>query len=292
MNTTSERMTVVILTKNEEKTLARCLDAIPSGYPVAVLDSGSTDQTLEIAKRYGCIIHEHPWAGYAQQRNHALTACGITTPWVLFIDADEVFPAQFFDWVEASWDHELREADAVMVPSYFFLRGKCLRHAPGYPVYHARLLRREKVRFHAHHEGGFGENIEEGCRIVYGTIPYAHYFYDGELIEWMHKHVDHASREIRVNKAGITLNRRKRLSLLFGNSPLRAPARFIYHYLFCRGFLDGREGLEFSLMFAWYEANKYLLARYGEAERGGWVSARMSGTDVVGAGLARDPVAR
>jgi glycosyltransferase involved in cell wall biosynthesis len=263
MSRTGDLLTVVILTKNEEKTLERCLDAIPSGYPVLVLDSGSTDQTLEIAKRYDCSIHEHPWEGYAQQRNHALTGCGITTPWVLFIDADEVFPNAFFDWVAASWERELAETDAVMVPSYFFLRGKRLKRAPSYPIYHARLLRRETVRFLSHHEGGFGENIQEGCRVIYGRIPYDHYFYDGELLEWMHKHVDHANREIRVNKAGITLNRRKRLSLLLGNSALRAPARFVYHYVICGGFRDGREGLEFSLMFAWYEATKYLLARYG-----------------------------
>ena len=267
MNSTGHSVAVVILTKNEEKTLARCLEAIPSGYTVHILDSGSTDQTLAVAKRYGCEIHEHSWEGYAQQRNYALSECGITSPWVLFIDADEVFQREFFDWIEASLEVDLAQADALMVPSYFFLRGKRLSHAPGYPIYHARLLRREKVRFLSHHEGGFGENIEEGSRIIYGKIPYDHYFYDGELLEWMHKHIDHANREVRVNKAGIMLNRRKRLSLLFGNSALRAPARFIYHYFICGGFLDGRAGLEFSLMFAWYEATKYLLARYGGGVR-------------------------
>lgn len=267
MNNTGQMVTVVILTKNEEMTLARCLEAIPSGYAVIVLDSGSTDKTLEIARSYGCIIHEHSWEGYAQQRNYALDQCEITTPWVLFIDADEVFPRRFFEWVGASFDSELAVADAVMTPSFFFLRGQRLKYAPGYPIYHARLLRRGKVRFLSHHEGGFGENIEQGCRVSYAKIPYDHYFYEGELLEWMHKHVDHANREIRVSKTGIILNRRKRLSLLFGNSALRAPARFIYHYFICGGFLDGWGGLEFSLMFSWYEATKYLLARYGGGER-------------------------
>lgn len=260
----TKSITVVILTRNEEKTLGRCLAAIPSEYDVLVLDSGSTDQTVAIAQTHGARVAYNTWQGYAQQRNHALRHCDIDTPWVLFIDADEVFPKAFFDWADGALENELAEIDAVMVPSYFYLRGKCLKHAPGYPIVHARLLRRDRVRFLSHHEGGFGENIQDGCRIAHASIPYAHYFYDGELLEWLHKHVDHAKREIRVNHQGITLNPRKRLSLLLGNSFWRAPARFIYHYLLCGGFLDGKEGLEFSLMFAWYEWTKFLLAKYGE----------------------------
>jgi glycosyltransferase involved in cell wall biosynthesis len=259
----SQPITVVILTRNEEKTLGRCLAAIPAGYDVLVLDSGSTDQTVAIAQAYGARVLHHAWEGYAQQRNHALQHCGIETPWVLFIDADEVFPKAFFDWAEGALASELAQVDAVMVPSYFYLRGKRLSHAPGYPIVHARLLRRDTVRFLSHHEGGFGENIQAGCRIARARIPYEHYFYDGELLEWLHKHVDHANREIRVNHAGIILNPRKRLSLLLGNSFWKAPARFFYHYVLRGGFLDGREGLEFSLMFGWYELTKFLLAKYG-----------------------------
>ncbi|QSA98583.1 glycosyltransferase family 2 protein [Methylococcus sp. EFPC2] len=258
----SKAITVVILTQNEERTLDRCLTAIPAGYPVVVLDSGSTDGTLAIAESLGARVCHHAWEGYAQQRNHALQHCSIATPWVLFIDADEVFSREFFDWADGALESELAEIDAVMVPSYFYLRGKRLSHAPGYPIVHARLLRRETVRFLSHHEGGFGENIQAGCRIAYASIPYEHYFYDGELLEWLHKHVAHANREIRVHHEGIILNPRKRLSLLLGNSFWKAPARFFYHYVLRGGFLDGKEGLEFSLMFAWYEFTKFLLARY------------------------------
>jgi glycosyltransferase involved in cell wall biosynthesis len=256
-------ITVAILTKNEELTLARCLAAIPAGYPVLVLDSGSTDRTRDIAARRGCRVAVNPWPGYAQQRNHALQRCGIDTPWVLFIDADEVFPEAFFRWAESAVDSELAEVDAVMVPSHFYLRGKRLNHAPGYPIHHARLLRRSCVTFLSHHEGGFGENIQAGCRIAHAPVGYEHYFYDGELLEWLHKHVDHANREISSHCDGITVNPRKRLSMALGNSLWKAPLRFFYHYLLRGGFLDGREGLEFALMFAWYEATKFLLARYG-----------------------------
>ena len=128
------------------------------------------------------------------------------------------------------------------------------------------LSTRGKVHFLSHHEGGFGENIQQGARVAFAKIPYEHYYYEGELVEWMHKHVDHANREIRINKEGIVMNRRKWLSLWLGNSILRAPLRFIYHYILCGGFLDGRAGLEYSFMFSWYEGTKYLLARYMERQ--------------------------
>jgi len=265
MNTDESQLTVVILTKNEEKTLPRCLKALPAGLEVVVLDSGSSDHTRAIAEAHGSRVLEHAWEGYAQQRNYALERCGITTPWVLFIDADEVFPAEFFRWAEHAMKGQLAEVDAVMVPSYFHLRGKRLNHAPGYPIYHARLLRRAKARFLSHHDGGFGENIQAGCRITHCSIAYDHFFYDGELLEWLHKHVDHASREIRVRREGITLNPRKHLSMMLGNSFWKAPLRFFYHYVLRGGFLDGRAGLEFAMMFAWYEATKFLLARYQES---------------------------
>ena len=202
----TEPVTVVILTKNEEHALPRCLASIPKEYPVLVLDSGSTDGTLEAARRHGCALREQAWEGYAQQRNYALRACGIESEWVLFIDADEVFPKPLFDWIGGALGRELADVDAVMLPSYFYLRGRCLKHAPGYPIYHARLLRREKVEFLSHHEGGFGENIRAGCRIFHGRIPYEHYFYDGELLAWMHKHVDHADRETRTASGDIVVN--------------------------------------------------------------------------------------
>jgi hypothetical protein len=75
----------------------------------------------------------------------------------------------------------------------------------------------------------------------------------------MHKHIGKASMEVALKPtSGAKLTRRGRLSLLFGRSWLRIPARFAYHYLLRGGFRDGRAGFEFALMFAWYEATIYL----------------------------------
>jgi len=259
-------LTVVILTKNEEANLPRCLAAIPERYPIVIVDSGSTDKTIALAETRASRIYVNPWPGFAEQRNFAINQCEINTPWLLFIDADEIYPQAFYDRFEA----ELGASDTfdvLMVPSILYLRGKRLSHAPGYPIYHPRLVRRESTRFVRNHTG-HGEAVVNTCRIGYSDIPYEHYFYHGEIIEWMHKHVDKAAQEVQLKPTtNAVMTTRGRLSVLLGRSWLRVLARFLYHFVFRGGFLDGAAGLEFALMFTWYEATIYLQAKAGQQAR-------------------------
>jgi glycosyltransferase involved in cell wall biosynthesis len=260
-------LTVVILTKNEQANLPRCLAAIPERYPVVIVDSGSTDDTVAIATGRGCQIYTHPWPGFAEQRNFAINQCQIGTPWILFIDADEIYPQSFYDRFES----EIADSDALdvlMVPSILYLRGKRLNYAPGYPIYHPRLVRRETTRFVQNHTG-HGEAVVNSCRIGYSDIPYEHYFYHGEIIEWMHKHVGKAAQEVQLKPTKeAMMTTRGRLSVLLGRSWFRIIARFLYHYVFRAGFRDGSAGLEFALMFTWYEATIYMQAKAGIQTRG------------------------
>jgi glycosyltransferase involved in cell wall biosynthesis len=259
-------LTVVILTKNEEARLPLCLTAIPSRYPIVVVDSGSDDGTVSIAEKHGCVVYTNPWRGFAPQRNYALERCGILAPWVLFIDADEVFPPAFFSWFESSVE-TFSGVDAVMVPSILYLRERPLKFAPGYPIYHPRMVRRERVRFVVNH-AGHGESIPEDCNIIYAEIPYEHHFCDSGLIRWMHKHINIAGQEVYLKPTkGAMMTKRGRMSVYFGRSILRIPARFLYHFLVRGGFLDGKAGFEYALMFAWYEATIYIQALTGVPAR-------------------------
>lgn len=253
-------LTIVILTKNEEDNLPRCLDGIPNRYPIVIVDSGSTDRTISIAKERGCTVYENPWPGFAEQRNFALQRCNIKSRWILFVDADEIYPARFYNWFESQIAAS-DSIDVVMVPSILYLRGKRLDYAPGYPIYHPRLVRRDTAKFVTNHTG-HGEAVLDTCRISYSPIPYDHYFYHGEIIEWMHKHVGKAAQEVRLHPtAGAVMTARGRLSVWLGRSVFRIFARFLYHFVLRRGFLDGAAGLEFALMFTWYEATIYLQAK-------------------------------
>lgn len=255
-------LTAVILTKNEQANLPSCLAAIPERYPIVVVDSGSTDNTIAIAEQRGCNIFKNPWPGFAEQRNFAINQCGITTPWILFVDADEIYPQQFYDWFESGMAGNEAD-DVLMFPSILYLCGKRLNHAPGYPIYHPRLVRRTTTRFVQNHTG-HGEAVVNTCKVGYSDIPYEHFFYNGEIIEWMHKHVGKAAQEVQLQPTtNAVMTTRGRISVLLGRSWIRIFARFFYHYVFRGGFLDGAAGLEFALMFTWYEATIYMQSKAG-----------------------------
>ncbi len=255
-------LTVVVLTKNEETRLARCVAAIPVAYPVVVVDSGSLDGTLAVARAAGCVVAENPWPGFAAQRNFALEACGIVSPWVLFVDADEVYPPAFFAWFEGGARFR-DDFDVATVASRLVFKWVELRYAPGYPFYHPRLVRRGRARFVPSYSG-HGETVAAGARLISVDIPYRHYFYDGDLAAWMHKHIGLAMQEAFVSAAPEGhLTARARLTLIFCRLPLRSVARFLYHFLVRGGFRDGRAGLDYALMYAWYESTKALIRAAG-----------------------------
>ena len=258
-------LTIVILTKNEAKRLSLCLDAIPSRYPVIVLDSGSEDGTVAIAEKHGCTVFKHQWLGFAGQRNFALKNCNIEKGWVLFIDADEFYPLEFFAWFK-SRPALLESIDVLMLPSWLVFCGQRLRYAPGYPIYHPRLVRCGLAPFtvgHAIHS----ETLMSEVRVAYGDIPYDHHFFDGDIGAWMRKHIELADLEASAVPSTGALTSRARLSLLIGKSFLRVPGRFAYHYLVRGGFRDGWRGFLYSLMYSWYELTKYILVQFKKRDK-------------------------
>jgi len=249
-------VTAVILTLNEADDLPACLAAIPKALPVLVLDSGSTDETLDIARAAGATVRDRRWTGFADQRNFALRSCGVETPWVLFVDADERYPPSFFDWMAKILPQD-PPVDVFEVPSRLFLDGGALWFAPGYPVLHPRLVRRAAVSFTPNH-AGHGETVAS-ARTARSPIAYDHYFQAGDLYPWLQKHLRLAEADARAHAA--PTSRRGRLAAQLGRGPMRALARFVYHYVLRGGFLDGGPGLRYALMYTWYELTAHLIWR-------------------------------
>ena len=267
MSITNEKpsVTVIILTLNEEVNLQSCLDSVAWANEVIVLDSGSQDQTLEIASRNSVKILSHssdPFT-FSAQRNYALDSGKINSEWVLFIDADEVVTDALRIELQNIFREPAKHTQEIIAyriaPKYMFF-GRWLKHCQGYPVWHDRLLRYGQARF----KGGVWESFETTGHIAHLNEPYLHYSLNKGIGEWFIKHERYATVEaidilntlnIQVYSPYRQRTSRKRIQRNIAARlwPVRPIIRFVVMYFFRLGFLDGLPGLLYCLMMVSYE---------------------------------------
>jgi glycosyltransferase involved in cell wall biosynthesis len=243
------KLSIAILTCNEAANIARTLESVAWADEVVVVDSGSTDETLEIARRYSAHIYIEPWKGYGGQMNSAIDKC--TSEWVFSLDADEVFTPEL-SWEIRSLLAEGPKYRAYMVPRLNLIFGRWMRHGGLYPDYKLRLFQQGTARLPEDTEphttpkwdGPTGKLHSDFLHYQYPTIA--------GYIEHMDRYSTASVRLVlRKGKTGRSL-----LSFLFG-VVVNPAATFVYNY-FCRfGFLDGREGLLFHLYHSGYVSWKY-----------------------------------
>jgi glycosyltransferase involved in cell wall biosynthesis len=264
-------LSVVILTHNEEKNLPGCLCSL-AGFAkdVHVLDSGSTDSTVEVAKRFGVAIHTNPFRGFGQQRNWAIDNIPHLHPWVLHLDADERMTPELATELQDLLAAERPEA-GFFVASKLMLGGRWLRYSSGYPVYQVRLFHRDRLRFEDH---GHGQREVPQGSLGYLRNAYLHEAYSKGLDDWFAKHARYARCEadqLRQERQGICamlgqlfssdpVVRRRAHKWLAYKLPGRPTLRLIQLLIFNRGLLDGSPGLLYARMMAAYESilNTYL----------------------------------
>jgi glycosyltransferase involved in cell wall biosynthesis len=256
------QVSTLILTHNEEKNLPACLDALAWCDDIVVLDSGSSDRTVEIALARGARVLSRPFDDFAQQRNHGLEHGSLVHEWVLHLDADEAVTPAFAERIA-----QLTPApglNAWRVPSKLILFGRWLRHAGMYPVYQVRIGHRDRLRFrqvgHGQREDLPPEQVGEFDE------PYLHYNFSHGLRRWLEKHVRYAEDEAREllsqrcqrrkkhNPPG-PLTGRRALKNLATRLPLwlRPLARMFYLLVLRQGFRDGRAGFVYASMLSVYE---------------------------------------
>jgi glycosyltransferase involved in cell wall biosynthesis len=253
-------VSTLIITRNEELTLPACLAALAWCDDIVILDSGSTDRTIEIALACGARVLDRPFDSFAAQRNHGLDHGSLRHDWVLHLDADEIVTQAF---VDALGQLEPPPGiDGYLVPSKTMLFGQWLRYAGMYPTYQVRLGHRQRLRFvqvgHGQRENAMPD------RIAVFDHPYLHDGFANGMNAWLHKHVRYAEAEAGFisekqssgeTAAGGGTQRRRALKRYAAYLPLwsRPLARFAYVYVWRQGFRDGRAGLMYALMLAVYE---------------------------------------
>jgi glycosyltransferase involved in cell wall biosynthesis len=256
---------VIVLTYNEELNLGQALDSVTGwAKEIFILDSFSTDGTLEIAKRYGCHITQHKFENYARQRNFALDDLPIRSEWVLFLDADEWLPDALKQEISSTLE------TSPQVNGYYLNRrliwmGRWIRRGY-YPSWILRLFRRGQGRCE-------DREVNEHLIVEGPTTQLAEDFIHEDrkgVTDWIAKHNRYATleaqtllaaressyQEIDARLGGTQAQRKRWLRHRVWNRmpPLIRPFfYFLYRYIVKAGFLDGRQGFIFHFLQAlWF----------------------------------------
>ena len=262
-------VSVLVPIKNEAEILERCLNSVEWADEIFVVDSQSTDQSAEIAQRHGANVAQFHFNGtWPKKKNWALENLPFKHEWVLILDADEVLPP------EAAAEIASAVAGPGDVAGYwinrrFFFLGRWLRHSY-YPNWNLRLFRHALGRYEqlTTSETNSGDNEVHEHVVVQGPTAKLqceidHYAFPSVEV-FIEKHNRYSNWEARVSAdrfltgssnelSDERVGRRRRLKSLSQRLPFRPLLRFLYIYIWQKGFLDGRDGYYFARLHAVYE---------------------------------------
>lgn len=259
-------VSVVVLTRDEEPNIRRCLASVAWANQAVVVDSGSTDDTVLIARSLGAEVIEQPWLGFSAQREFALRLPELRNDWVYFVDADEWVSPQLASEIAAHMQAPSCAGYAHRLRLVF--QGTWIRHCGWYRgSWVVRLVDRRFTKYDGSLVG------ERAC--VDGPIRrLRNDIVDDDqkgLTTWLHKHIDYAQLEARRRNTAALPGRLHTLrsshvgetrplirtvlkDVIFPSVPAKPVALFIFMYIIRLGLLDGRVGLRFCFYHSWYEA--------------------------------------
>ena len=261
----SNSFSVVILTYNEEKNIGACLESLLFlNKEIYIVDSGSTDKTLEICQNYTSNIFDHPFENYGAQRNWALTHLPITSNWILNMDADHRATPELVKELISTFIKPIdAEINGYLVSRRTMFMGKWIKYGGHYPTYHAILFRR-----------GFGQCedklYDQHFKVTGKTLLMQSDMIDiitDSLTTFIARHNHWATLEaqyhfeelskdsenqgvVKAKFFGNPIERRRFIKKRYENFPLfvRPVIYYLIRYFIRLGFLDGTEGLIFHFL--------------------------------------------
>jgi glycosyltransferase involved in cell wall biosynthesis len=256
-------ISVLILTRNEERDLPGCLESVSWSDDIHVYDSMSDDATVAIAERHGATVTQRAFDNWAAHQNWGLQNIAFRHPWIFYIDADERVTPGLRDAMIAAASNP-GDVVAFRVQRRDFFLGQWLEHVQTSP-YYLRLFRPEKMRY---------ERLVNPVSIPDGATAKVdgfldHFPFSKGLTHWIARHNNYSTLEarqilenrqsndtFRFTKALLAKDfheRRFHQKELFYRLPLRPLLKFALLYFFKRGFLDGRAGLTYAALQSVYE---------------------------------------
>lgn len=235
-------VSIVIVTKDEEANIEATLDSVKDAAEIVVIDSFSSDRTVEICRKYTDKVLQKEWEGYTKQKQAAVDLA--EGPWVFILDADERFTPE----LKAEIINAIKENshDGFYVPRKNFFAGRWIKHGGWWPDYTLRLFRENagKVEDREVHE----KVVVRGS-VSHLKNPLVHYTYNSvsDYLKRMDIYSTLAAKELKKN--GVVPN-----VLDFFMRPLFT---FIKMFFFRLGFLDGKYGLVLAMLYSYYTFLKY-----------------------------------
>jgi len=254
-------ITAIVLTFNEEKNIVECLESVKDLCDeIIIVDSGSSDRTLEIAKQYTDKIYSHPFDNYSKQRNWALENLPIKNDWILNLDADHRITPELKEELSTLFSKGIpADVKGFLISRRTIFMGKWIKHGGHYPTYHANFFRK-----------GFGK-CEEKLYDQHYLISGKQLQLKGDIIDiitdsltnFTTRHNKWSTLEaeyqlssnknyeiIKADLSGHAIQRRRALKSFYEKFPLfiRPLLYFLQRYFLRFGFLDGKEGLIFHFL--------------------------------------------
>jgi glycosyltransferase involved in cell wall biosynthesis len=259
-------LSVLVPTLNEELNLPACLASVAWADEVFVVDSFSSDRTVEIAEQHGATVVQHAWENYSRQKNWALDNMPFRNEWLLIVDADERVTPELRAELEHLLAKSKQPCDGYYVNRKFIFLGHWISHAGWYPSWSLRLFR--------HRLGRYDDREVHEHIILDGQVGYLQHDLlhedQRDLEAFVARHNRYSSLEAAARfkvERGAADRARLPVSLLaspvqrkrflreriWPAIPAKPLALFLYMYVLRRGFLDGRAGLALSVFHAWQE---------------------------------------
>lgn len=255
-------VSILVLTYNEEKNIASCLESVQWSDDVHVLDSCSIDGTLEIARKYGVRIRQRKFDNYAAQRNFGLNEIDYKNPWVLMVDADEVVTLEMSNEITKITSVESNDVYIYSFRRKDYFMGNWIKHSSGYPTWFGRLVRIGHVWV----EREINEEYKTDGEVGYLNSHIVHYPFNKGFSAWLDKHNRYSTMEAQFLVNGgfkktsfveffnsDPVKRRKAIKSFVYKLPGRPFLMFVALYIFRGGFLDGKTGFTYCILRVFYE---------------------------------------
>lgn len=259
-------ITILILTYNEEENITRCLQNV-SGWAsqVIVIDSYSSDKTVDIVKSFGVKVYQHKFEDYSKQRNWVLDNVKFKNEWVLFLDADEILSSELKSEISQELPLLPKDVSGIEVKRRFYWMGRWIKHGGTYPVWLLRIAKHKKAKWDSR---SVNEHMMVDGKVVRFKNDIIH---DNKksIGDWILKHSRYATLEAEelikyakgqkdtMAKIKGTQTQRKRWlrEKIWNRLPLfvRPFLYFFYCYIIKLGSLDGKAGFVYHILHKfWY----------------------------------------